>query len=73
MPKEFSAGYITLPWNYVPVGEVQMLMNPLSHVHPVYLLLNVLQRFFCFQLLWYLSNTIVLILIETEFQWLLVV
>ena len=50
MPKEFLVGYMTLPQSYVPVGEVQMLMSPLSHMHPLYLLLNVLQRFFCFQL-----------------------
>ena len=46
MPKEFPVGYMTLPQCYVPVGEVQMLMNPLSCMHPLYLLLNVLQRFF---------------------------
>jgi hypothetical protein len=46
MPKKFPAGYTTKPRSYVLFGEVQMLMNPLSRTHPVYLLLNDLQRLF---------------------------
>ena len=53
---------------YVPVDEVQMLMNPLSHMQPLCIfIIECPAKSVLLPTLRYLSNTIVLILIENEF------